>query len=237
VRTKYSPQNSVPTKLTTIGFIGGTGDLGTGIAIHLAKEYEILLGSRSLEKAQAAVNTILTEKGNRDYLKRNLKPEENNKVVETCKIILLTVPHENAIETIKGLSTSFCGDQILISAVAPVVKVGKEFLSQIDSSGKSVSQQIAELVPKSVKIATAFQSVPAHILYEERPISSDVLVTSDELETYQKIAEIISKIEGLRPLYLGTLNLSGEVERLTALVLNIAIRNKLKSPTPKFNSF
>jgi 8-hydroxy-5-deazaflavin:NADPH oxidoreductase len=223
--------------MQTIGFIGGTGDLGTGIAIHLAKDYEILLGSRSIEKARATVNTILTEKGKRDYFERNLKPEENKKVVETCRIILLTVPHENAIETVKGLSGSFAGDQILISAVAPVVKVGKEFLSQVDSSAKSVSQQIADLLPKSVKVATAFQSVPAHILYEERPISSDVLVTCDEIETYQKVAEIVSKIEGLRPLYLGTLNLSGEVERLTALVLNIAIKNKLKSPTPKFNSF
>jgi 8-hydroxy-5-deazaflavin:NADPH oxidoreductase len=223
--------------LQTIGFVGGTGDLGAGIALHLAKEYEIFLGSRSLEKARAAVNTILTEKGNRDYLSRNLKPEENKRVVETCRIILLTVPHENAIETIKGLRSNFSGDQILISAVAPVMKVGKEFLSQFDPSGKSFSQQISELLPKNVKVATAFQSVPAHILYEERPISSDVLVACDEPETYQKVAEVISKIDGLRPLYLGTLNLSVEVERLTALVLNIAIKNKLKSPTPKFNSF
>ncbi|MHB2035872.1 MAG: NADPH-dependent F420 reductase [Nitrososphaerales archaeon] len=220
-----------------IGFIGGTGDLGTAIAIHLAKEYEILLGSRSVEKAQAAVNAILMEKGKRDYLAQNMTPTENEKVVETCKIILLTVPHENAIATIKGLAARFSGDQILISAVAPVVRVGKEFHSEVDASGKSVSQQIAHLVPKSVKVATAFQSVPAHILYEEKPISSDVLVACDELETYQEVAEIISKIEGLRPLYLGTLNLSGEIERLTALILNIAIKNKLKSPTPKFNSF
>lgn len=223
--------------MTTIGFIGGTGDLGTGIAIHLAKEYEILLGSRSLEKARASVETILNEKGRRKYLEKNLKAAENKVVVESCKFILLTVPHENSIQTVKGLVGSFAGDQILVSAVAPVIRVGKEFRSTIDQDGKSFSQQISELVPSSVKVATAFQSVPAHILYEERNISSDVLVTCDDLDTYQKVAEVVSKIEGLRPLYLGTLNLSGEVERLTALVLNIAIRNKLKSPTPKFNSF
>ena len=86
--------------MTIIGFIGGTGDLGTGIAVHLAKDYEILLGSRSLEKAQATVRAVLMEKGNRDYLSRNLKAEENKKVVESCRIILLTVPHEKAIETV-----------------------------------------------------------------------------------------------------------------------------------------
>ena len=223
--------------MTTIGFIGGTGDLGTGIAIHLAREYEILLGSRNLEKAKTSVATILKEKGRREYLEKNLKPSENRKVVETCKFILLTVPHDNSIRTVKELASYFAGDQVLVSAVAPVVKVGKEFRSTIDQESKSISQQISELVPASVKVATAFQSVPAHILFEEREISSDVLVTCDDLDTYQKVAEVISKIRGLRPLYLGSLNLSGEVERLTALVLNIAVRNKLKSPTPKFNSF
>lgn len=223
--------------MTTIGFVGGTGDLGNGIAIHLAREYEILLGSRSLEKAKASVETILKEKGKRDYLERNLKAAENRKVVETCKFILLTVPHENSIQTVKELTNYFTGDQILVSAVAPVVKVGKEFRSSINEDARSISQQISELVPSSVKVATAFQSVPAHILYEEREISSDVLVTCDDLNTYQSVADVISKIKGLRPLYLGSLNLSGEVERLTALILNIAVRNKLKSPTPKFNSF
>ncbi len=195
------------------------------------------MGSRSIEKAEETVSTILREKPGKDYLQENLRSAENRNVVESCKIIFLTVPHENAIETIRSLVSNFLGGQILISAVAPVVKVGKEFHSKFDSSGKSVSQQIAELIPKSIKVATAFQSVPAHILYEERPISADVLVACDELETYRIVSELISKIEGLRPLYLGTLDLSGEIERLTALVLNIAIKNKLKSPTPKFNSF
>lgn len=224
-------------KLTVIGFIGGTGDLGTGIAVHLAKHYDVLLGSRSQEKANAAVEKILLEKGKRDYLANNLEPVENKKVVETCDTILLTVPYETAIDTVTHLATCFTGNKILISAVAPVIKVGKEFHTQVDSSGLSVAQRIAEILPKTVRVASAFQSVPAHILYEERPISSDVLVACEDADVYQEVSMVISKIGGLRPLYLGSLSLSSEVERLTAMVLNVAIRNKLKSPTIKFNSF
>ncbi len=223
--------------MTAIGFIGGTGDLGSGIAIHLARHYNILLGSRSQEKACEAVERISLEKGKRGYLSNNLKPVENKEVVEACDTILLTVPYENAIDTVTGLAAYFTGNKILISAVAPVIKVGKEFHTQVDPSGLSVAQRIAEILPRTVKVASAFQSVPAHILYEERSISSDVLVACDDAETYQTVSMLISKIEGLRPLYLGSLNLSSEVERLTAMVLNVAIRNKLKSPTIKFNSF
>lgn len=223
--------------MKTIGFVGGTGDLGTAVALHLAKEYEVLLGSRNLEKARSSVETILKEKGRRGYLENNLKAAANSQVVESCEIVFLTIPYESSIETVNDLAASFAGNQILVSAIAPLTKVGREFIYPLDHAEKSVSQQISDLVPSSVKIATAFQSVPAHILYEERQISSDVLVTCDDLEIYRKVSDVISKIEGLRPLYLGTLNLSSEVESLTALLLNIAIRNKLKSPTIKFNSF
>lgn len=223
--------------MTSIGFIGGTGDLGSAIAIHLAKYYDILLGSRTQEKANSAVEKMLSEKGKRDYLLKNLKPVENGEAADSCDVILLTVPYENAIETISGLAGRFSGNKILVSAVAPVIKTGKEFHTHRDPSGLSVAQRMATILPKTVRVASAFQSVPAHVLYEERPISSDVLVACDDMETYQTVSAIISKIDGLRPLYLGSLDLSSEVERLTAMILNVAIRNKLKSPTIKFNSF
>ncbi len=40
----------------TIAILGGTGDLGTGLAIRWAKAgHEIVIGSRTLEKAEKAV--------------------------------------------------------------------------------------------------------------------------------------------------------------------------------------
>ena len=41
-----------------IAILGGTGDLGTGLAIRWAKAgHEIIIGSRTLAKAQKAVQT------------------------------------------------------------------------------------------------------------------------------------------------------------------------------------
>jgi 8-hydroxy-5-deazaflavin:NADPH oxidoreductase len=195
-----------------------------------------MLGSRSLEKAKSAVDEIISEK-NRDYIKNNLKSAENVSVASGCDILILTVPHENALETVRSLSARFRGNQTLISAVASVTKKGEEFTSSNGSNGMSYAQKINEVVPGSVKVAAAFQTVPANILYREKEISADVPVVTNEPETYHKVASIVSEIDGLRPLYLGSLRLSGEVERLTALLLNIGKRNGLKSPTISFPSF
>ena len=222
--------------MKTVGLLGGTGDLGTALAIHLAKHDDrSLLGSREKTKAEATIRDILSEKGEKEHLKTHLVASDNNEVVRSCDFVIATVPHDKAIDTIKHLSDSFRGNQILISAVAPITKSGDEFIP--DLAGSSISEQIKQLVPKSVKVATAFQTVPANVLYKERAISSDVLVACDEPETYAAVAELVSRIEGLRPLYLGSLRLSRYIEYLTSMILNIGVKNKLKSPTPKFNSF
>lgn len=220
----------------SIGLIGGTGDLGTALAVQLSKKYDsVTIGSRSIEKAKSAVKSILEEKGERDYLLNHMKASSNQQVVSTSDLVIATVPHENAIETINALSEYFRGDQLLISAVAVLSKIGNQFFPS--KSIDSVAKQIKLLLPPSVEVASAFQTVPASILYKEEKISADVLVSAESAQTYEKVAQLISSIDGLRPLYLGNLELAGELERLTALLLNVSIRNKLKSPTLKIASF
>jgi 8-hydroxy-5-deazaflavin:NADPH oxidoreductase len=217
--------------------IGGTGELGTALAVHFAKASSVLLGSRDLEKSRSVVEKILDDKSNDERLRSNLVPSDNFRVVAECNIVILTVPAEVAIRTIKQLSESFRIDQILVSSVAPVEKTENGFVSKFDSKGRSVTQQISEILPRMVRVATAFQTIPAHILYEERPISADVLVSCNELTTYQSVATLVAMLPGLRPLYLGSLDYAGEIERITALLMNVAKRNRLKSPTLKFSSF
>jgi len=222
--------------MSVLGIVGGTGDLGNALALHFAKKHEVILGSRNFEKAMSSVVSIRREKGQRDYLEQNLRPAQNEEVVQKSDIVIVAVPHETSIETIKGLAGQFRGNQILVSAVASVSKTGDEFVANFDF-GKSFAQLFSEALPSSVKVASAFQTVPANVLYKEREINADVLVAANEIEVYEMVRDLIVEIEGLRPLYLGTLNLSGDIERLTSLLLNAAKKNKLRSPTLKFNSF
>jgi 8-hydroxy-5-deazaflavin:NADPH oxidoreductase len=223
--------------MTTVGLIGGTGDLGTALAVHLSKKHRVMLGSRTLEKVKSVVNEIVIEK-NRDYIRQNLEAAENHTVVKESDFLILTVPHENARGTISSLANDFRGKQILVSAVAAVAKIEDEFVVDLASSREiSFAETIKQLVPESVKIAAAFQTIPANVLYKEKEISADVPIAGESREVYDSVASIVSEIQGLRPLYLGSLRQAGEVERLTALLLNIGRKNGLKSPTIKFTSF
>jgi 8-hydroxy-5-deazaflavin:NADPH oxidoreductase len=224
--------------MSSIGLIGGTGDLGSALAVHLSKNHLTLLGSRNPEKATATVTEIVSEKEHESHLKSNLRPVENAFVAREADIIIVTVPHSSAVETIADLSSGFRGNQILITAVAPVVRIGDEYaVDDSIGSGVSFAERIKDFLPESIAVASAFQTLPARILYKEKELSADVLVATDSSDTYAKIASIISEINGLRPLHLGGLVQSRELERLTAMLLNIGKRNGLKSPTVKFPSF
>ena len=219
-----------------IGLVGGTGDIGSALAVHLAKKNEqVLIGSRSKEKAESALRDILKDKKGRKDLEGHLKAVTNEVVASTCDVVIFTVPYSAAIETITKLQSEFKGDQLLISAVAAIEKPGNEFVPIRNSI--SISRNIQEIVPKSMHVATAFQTIPARVLYKEEKIDADVLVCCDEQSTYSRTAEIITSVEGLRALYAGTLDLSSEIEGLTAILLNISIHEHLKSPTFKIRSF
>ena len=80
----------------TIAVIGGTGDLGTGLAIRWSKAgHKIVIGSRTLEKAQAAVAAL-----------HEISPDtpaeamENLDAAAAGNIVVLTVPAEHQISTL-----------------------------------------------------------------------------------------------------------------------------------------
>lgn len=224
--------------MATVGLIGGTGDLGNALAVHLAKKYTVFIGSRSPDKAQSAVNDVLADKSSSSgYLISNLKPAENAQIVSSCDFLVLTVPHANALDTVQSLLQNFRGNQVLISAVAAVGKQGDEFFVDEVPGGGSFAECIRKILPETIKVAAAFQTVPANVMYKGVPISADVPVAADSPDTFSSVASLISSIDGLRPLHVGSLKQAGEVERLTALLLNLGKRNALKSPTTKFPSF
>ncbi|MHB1908145.1 MAG: NADPH-dependent F420 reductase [Nitrososphaerales archaeon] len=218
-----------------IGLVGGTGDIGSALAVHLAKKYErVLVGSRDISRSKESIGNILKEKPKVGKLADSLIAATNETVVSQCDIVLLTVPYASAIETIQKLEHNFRGDQLLISTVASLTKTAREFLPNVKS--RSISKSIQDLLP-TLRVSCAFQTLPASILYNAESVDADVFVCCDHQDTFQETAEVVTTVEGLRPLYAGTLDISTEVEGLTAILLNIAARNKLKSPTFKIRSF
>lgn len=221
--------------LQQIGLVGGTGDIGSALTVHFAKKYErVLVGSRNINRSKEAIEKILKEKPEVRKIANRMIASTNETVASQSDIVLLTVPYGSAIETIEKLASNFRGNQLLISAVASLTKTAREFLPNVES--RSISETIQDLLP-TIRVSCAFQTLPASILYSKESIDADVFVCCDDPGTFQETAEVVTAVEGLRPLYAGTLEISTEIEGLTAILLNIANRNKLKSPTFKVSSF
>ncbi|MDA4120192.1 MAG: hypothetical protein OK436_06350, partial [Thaumarchaeota archaeon] len=79
-------------------------------------------------------------------------------------------------------------------------------------------------------------NVPSRIFEEEEPVPMDILVAADSKETFDEAAGLVRSIPNLRPLYVGPLSQAQMVEKVTALVLNLAKLNKTGALATRFVS-
>ena len=81
----------------------------------------------------------------------------------------------------------------------------------------------------AMRAATDFQNVVAEALQDlRRKVDCDVIVCSDSQETRKLTMDLANKIPGVRAIDGGRLENSRIVEQLTALLIGINIRYKVK---------
>ncbi|MGC8569573.1 MAG: NADPH-dependent F420 reductase [Nitrososphaeria archaeon] len=214
-----------------IAILGGTGDLGKGLALRLSLKNDVVVGSREREKAQRLASEYL-EEGRKHGLELRISGATNQEAIDQSSVIIVSVPHEVLPQFLPSLR-GYEG-KLVISPVVPMTKTkrGFEYVIYRDQDGELSA---AELIAKSMKgaqVASAFHTVPAVKLSDlGQRLDYDVLVAADDRATYDKAAEVISSIEGLRPYYAGRLYVSRYLESLTPLLLNVAINNRLHAPS------
>jgi NADPH-dependent F420 reductase len=218
-----------------IAVIGGTGDLGEGLIKRLSIKNQVVLGSRVKDKAQTIASELSQQVEDSTGVKPDLLGDENAAAVSQAEISILAVPHEYAIQTVQGLAKSFRQDSILITPVVPMVKARNCFqYSPPTSLGfTSMAQQIANLT--TVPVVAAFHSLPAKKLADlSVEPELDVPVCGDSEYALEKVTDLIRGIPKLRPLMAGSLETAYMVESLTPLILNIAVKNKMRNLSLRF---
>ena len=119
------------TKVESIAILGGTGDLGGGLARQWSRAgYRILIGSRTLEKGQAAATVLLDE-----FPDLNVTGHENLDAATQADLVVLTVPFEHQISTLETVKLGLLG-KILVDVTVPLVppKVGTVQLPESGSA-------------------------------------------------------------------------------------------------------
>ena len=206
----------------TIGIIGGTGREGRGLGYRWAKAgHKIIIGSRSEEKALAAVEELKE----RLHGEGDVSGTTNDKAAQACEIAVLTVPYSAHRPTLEGLKDELQG-KIMIDVVVPLVPP-KVTRVQMPEEG-SAAQQAQAIFGDGVKVVAAFQKIAFEHLLNDEDIECDVLVAGGDKAARELVIALAEDI-GLKAWDAGVIQNAVVVEGLTSILIGLNIKHKVPS--------
>lgn len=207
----------------TLAIIGGTGAEGSGLAVRWAAAgYPVIIGSRSADKAEssAAELSALLPAGSAP-----ISGDTNAAAAAQGDIVVLSVPYEAQPATIDQIRDNAQG-KIVVTVNVPLKppKVSTVWHPPDGSAAQEAQKQLGQ----NVRVTTAFQNVSAgHLRDLSWEADCDVLVTGDDKEAKQVTAELV-RAAGFYAIDAGPLANASVVEGLTAMLIGINIRHKVK---------
>jgi len=199
-----------------VGVLGGTGDQGRGLAYRLGRAgHPVLIGSRSIERAQAAAAGLGT----------SARGLANADVAREADLVIVAVPWDGHRDLLASLAGPLAG-KIVIDCVNPLGfdKLGAYPLPVAEGSA---AEQAAAVLPGSTVVG-AFHHVSAVALLdpEVASVDLDVMVLGDDRQATDLVQALAARIPGVRGIYAGRLRNCGQVEALTANLVSVNRRYK-----------
>lgn len=206
-----------------IAIIGGTGGQGLGIAIRFVQAGEdVIIGSRTVEKAQAAVDKV------KDLLDDvgNLKAAENPDAAAEAEVLVLTVPLAAQKATLLSIKEVAKGKPLL-DATGPLESaIGGSPITYLDLWDGAAAERSAKIL-KEANVICAFNNISSAALMNfEEPIDCDCLISGDDADSKAIATDLIEKIPGVNVIDCGPLERAKIIEKITPLLIGLNIRNK-----------
>jgi hypothetical protein len=209
-----------------ITLLGGTGNIGEGLALRWAPKHDVVIGSRSAEKAEEAAISCEARLLN-EGITCELYGEENVQAIKHCDVVVIALQYQFAIPTAVAIKDQLQGNAIVISPVVPMTKDG--FLRYVPPDEYGSAAIEIQAILSNNDVVSAFHTTPAARLIDLKDkLSLDVLVCGSE-KPKETVMELIRDIEGLTPFDAGPLEASYMVESITPLLINVSARNQLKN--------
>ena len=204
----------------TIAVIGGTGPQGRGLARRFAAAgLDVVLGSRSSARAEAAAAEVASETGGK------VRGLDNESAAAVGDLVLIVVPWEGHAELLGELAPHLIG-KVVADCVNPLAfdKLGAYALPVAEGSA---TEQAAALLPDS-KVVGAFHNLSAALLNDANAslIETDVLVVGDDRGATDVVQALAETIPGMRGIYGGRLRNAHQIEALTANLISINRRDE-----------
>jgi NADPH-dependent F420 reductase len=213
-----------PPATDSVAVIGASGALGYGLALRLARKgVAIAIGSRDEARARDTAARAAEAVPGGEF-----SGYENAAAAAAAGTVVLSVPFRNQSETLRSLSDALAPGQLLIDATVPLAAaVGGRATRLLGVWQGSAAQQAAEIVPEGVGVVSALHTVSAPTLADlEEELDQDVLLCGDSREDKLRAARLIERIDGLRCVDCGRLEMARITESLTALLIGVNGRYK-----------
>ena len=215
----YSPPLTEP-----IAIIGATGALGFGLTLRWGRAgVPVVLGSRDAARAVEAA-----ERARAALPDGHFEGYENAEAAAKAEVVVLCVPFRNQSETLTNLKGALREHQLVVDATVPLAAaVGGRATRMLGVWQGSAAQQAQEMVPDGVRVVSALHTVSAAACGDlEHALDEDVLVCGNHREDKERVMALIDRIDGLRCVDAGRLEMARIVESLTALLISINVRHK-----------
>lgn len=203
-----------------LAVIGGTGALGTGLAIRWAAAgYPVILGSRSREKAETAASAIEAANG-----APAVRGDDNAGAARAADIVVIAVPYSNHDAILEEIRDGVSG-KIVVDAVVPLVppKVAQVHLPSQGSAAQIAQERLGE----TSRVVAAFHNVAAAKLKAGGDVDCDVLVFGNDREARDAVIAL-ADAAGARGIDGGVIANAVVGEALTSVL--IAINRRYKIP-------
>lgn len=210
--------------MSVIAVIGGTGPQGTGLAYRFARGgHGVVLGSRSQERAVVAASKLGERVGS-----AAARGAANDQAAKMADLVLLAVPYDGHDALVTELATHLAG-KVVISCVNPI-GFDKRGPYGLDLGPTSAAEEAQRLLPDSTVVG-AFHHLSAVSLNGDADLldHEDVLVCGDDPYAKAIVIELAATVTGRAGIDAGALRLARQLEPLTAVLISINKRYKVRS--------
>ena len=202
-----------------IAIIGGTGDLGSGLALRWARAgYPVVLGSRARDKAETAAGEIAAAAPG-----SHVRGEDNLGAARAGDVVVIAVPFSNHDAILEEIRDAVQG-KVVVDAAVPLVPP-KVSVVQLPTEG-SAAQIAQRILGEGVRVTSAFQNVSAKKLRDGGAVDCDVLVCGDDKAAKEATMQL-ADAAGTRAVDGGALANSAAAEALTSVLIGINRRYKV----------
>jgi NADPH-dependent F420 reductase len=205
-----------------IGVVGGTGSEGRGLAVRFALTgLPITIGSRDPARAREVARE-LSER----HLGASIAGASNEETIAKSNVVILAIPFAHAGALVEACRDLFTPGTLVIDVTVPLVfEAGKPRF--VEPAEGSAAEHLRRRLPDQAALACAFKTLPARLLeHVETPLDCDDFVCGDSVESRDRVAAVVRRIPGLRPVDTGPLESARVVERMTLLAVTINKRYK-----------